>query len=260
MTEMTSSSLSRGRRIAFYAPITLFSLLLITFSAIMVPILPSLVIGWFVPDLFGAHQLHEMVSGAISWLVLAGILVQLRQPERKVAGMQMALLVIIVSTIVSLIAGTFFAPSLLFLLFLVLAAAFHPRREEMLRFSPPYNRELLALVAVAAVPAFLYALDQLNLQQMAVAADEHAQFGHYAVMASAVITTILVGLLAGLRTKGWRIAGWGAGFVAVAFGLTSVVFPGQISSVGTLWGVLAVVWGVVFIGIAEWTQRRKSER
>ncbi len=149
---------SRKRQVGFYITVGLLSLLLIAFTGFMIPILPSVIIGWFNPDLFGIHQLHEMNGGgAITWLILAGMLLQLHHPERKVAALQMANLVIFSTIVVSLVAGTFSFPSIIFLVFTVTAAYLHPKRQEMLRFGRPGLPELLALVALAAVPYDLVA-------------------------------------------------------------------------------------------------------
>jgi hypothetical protein len=78
-------------------------------------------------------------------------------------------------------------------------------------------------------------------------------------MVTVPVVVIAVGVLAGFKTVGWRIPAWGAGFVAVFFGLTSVVFPEQASSVGRLWGTLAIVWGLLFIGVAEWKRLKEPE-
>lgn len=258
MTDATLTFPSRKRQVGFYITVGLLSLLLIAFTGFMIPILPSVIIGWFNPDLFGIHQLHEMNGGgAITWLILAGMLLQLHHPERKVAALQMANLVIFSTIVVSLVAGTFSFPSIIFLVFTVTAAYLHPKRQEMLRFGRPGLPELLALVALAAVPLIIYAVNHINLQWIAV--DEHAELTHYGMMANMAVTLILVGLLASFKTIGWPVPAWGAGFLAIVFGLTSVVFPEQSSSVGLLWGILAIVWGLIFIGVAEWKRFKERE-
>ena len=252
MTATTLPTVSRTRRLAFYIVVALFSLLMIAFTGFMIPILPGVIIGWFTPDLFGIHQLHEMSNGALAWVILAGVLLQFHHPERKVAGVQMANVAVMTSLVVNIVTGTFFPGTLLFLLFVLVVAWLHPKRGEMLRFRRIGQPELLALVAVAAVPLLLYATNQASLQLGPAAADAHGQFSHYATMANVAITVLLLGLLASFGTTGWRIPAWGAGFVAIVLGLTSVVFPGQASSVGLLWGILSLVWALAFIGVAEW--------
>jgi hypothetical protein len=259
MTDTAIPIVGPKRRAAFYVLAGLFSLLLIVFTGVMIPILPSVVTGWFNPNQFGIHQLHEMNAGALNWLVLAGMLVQLNRPERKIAALQMTNLVVLVSIVVSLVAGTFFPPTLLFLLFTAGAAWLHPRREEMLRLGRLGNPELLALAALAAVPLAIYSAGQISLQRGAAAGDSHAAFAHYAGAGVLAITILLVALLASFKTTGWRIPARGAGFLAIFFGLTSMVFPGQASSVGMLWGSLSILWGIAFIGAAEWV-RFKGQR
>jgi hypothetical protein len=178
MTAATLPIVSPKRRIGFYILVGLFSVLMTALTTLLIPVLPSLIIGWFNPKLFGIHQLHEMNAGPLNLLILAGMLLQFHRPERKVAALQMANLVFIASIVVSLVAGTFFPPILLFLVLTVGAAWLHPKRQEMLRFGRPGNPELLVLVALAAVPLIIYAVNQLTLQLTAVG-DPHAEFGHY---------------------------------------------------------------------------------
>jgi Na+/citrate or Na+/malate symporter len=255
MTDTALPGVSGRRRIAFYIPVVLLSLALIVFTGFIIPLLPGVIAGWFNPDLYGIHQLHEMSNGALTWVILAGVLLQLHRPERKVAAIQMANVVVLVSLVVSLATGTFFPGTLVFLLFTVTIAWLHPRRQEMLRFGRVRHPALLALVVVAAVPLLFYAAAQISLQLGPAAADEHGQFAHYASMANVVVTLLLLGLLASFGTTGWRIPAWAAGSVAVVFGLTSVVFPGQTSSVSLPWAIATIVWGLAFIGVAEWRRR-----
>lgn len=77
-------------------------------------------------------------------------------------------------------------------------------------------------------------------------------------MAAMAVAIVLTGLLAALRTRGWRIPTWSAGVAAIVFGLASVVFPDQPGAVGRGWGVLAIAGGVLFIAVAEWEGRRAT--
>jgi hypothetical protein len=252
MTGTALPIVSPKRRIVFYIPVVLLSVALIAFTGFMIPLLPGVIVGWFNPELFGIHQLHEMSNGALTWVTLAGVLLQLHRPERKVAAVQMVNLVVLVSLMIILATGTFFPGTLVFLLLTVAIAWLHPRRQEMLRFGRIRHPALLALVVIAAVPLLLYAAAQIRLQLGPSGADEHGQFAHYASMAYVMVTLLLLGLLASFGTTGWRIPAWATGFVAIVFGLTSVVFPGQTSSVGLPWAILAILWGLAFIGVAEW--------
>jgi hypothetical protein len=81
--------------------------------------------------------------------------------------------------------------------------------------------------------------------------DSHAAQGHYGLMVAMSVTLLVYGLFASAAPTGWRFSAWSAGGLAVVFGLSSVVYPFQASSLGTTWGALAIVWGVVFIAASE---------
>lgn len=75
MTDTAIPIVGLKRRAAFYVLAGFFSLLMIVFTGVIIPILPSVGTGWFNPNQFGIHQLHEMNYGALNWLILAGMLV-----------------------------------------------------------------------------------------------------------------------------------------------------------------------------------------
>jgi hypothetical protein len=83
---------------------------------------------------------------------------------------------------------------------------------------------------------------------------KHIAEGHYRNMAAFSFIVLLVGLLASLRPKGWRLAAWVAGGLQLLLGLTSVALPDAESSLGLAWGLAAIVWGVTFIVAAERTR------
>jgi hypothetical protein len=76
-------------------------------------------------------------------------------------------------------------------------------------------------------------------------------FFHWPGMAAVAVAIILVGLLAALRIRGWRVTAWTAGLALAYYGLVSVLTPFDASSGGYLWGGLAIAWGIVFIILAE---------
>jgi D-alanyl-D-alanine carboxypeptidase len=75
-------------------------------------------------------------------------------------------------------------------------------------------------------------------------------------MAAMAVAIVLTGLLAALRTQGWRIPAWSAGTAAIVFGLASAVFPDQAGAAGRAWGGAAIAGGVLFIAMAELEARR----
>lgn len=76
-------------------------------------------------------------------------------------------------------------------------------------------------------------------------------FFHWPGMAAVAVAIILVGLLAALRIRGWRVTAWTAGLALAYYGLVSVLTPDDASSGGYLWGGLAIAWGIIFVILAE---------
>jgi membrane-bound metal-dependent hydrolase YbcI (DUF457 family) len=133
--------------------------------------------------------------------------------------------------------------------------ALHPAGRSLGRIDrvEPVDRRLLGLLVIAAVPLLAYAGDQV-VKQYAVA-DDHAALVHYGAMALLAGLVLLMGTLATVRRRDWRFAAWSAGVLATYLGASSVAFPTLPSSVGAVWGGLAVAWGVVFVGAFEASRR-----
>lgn len=62
-----------------------------------------------------------------------------------------------------------------------------------------------------------------------------------------------VGLLASLRPDGWRLTAWVAGLLLAVLGVASLVYPDVDSSLGLVWALAAIAWGVGFVAAAELT-------
>jgi hypothetical protein len=77
-----------------------------------------------------------------------------------------------------------------------------------------------------------------------------------AEMAALALAIVLVGILATLKTPGWRVAARSAGASAVILGLASIMLPDAPGALGQAWGALTVTWGVLFIVVAEWEARQ----
>lgn len=88
---------------------------------------------------------------------------------------------------------------------------------------------------------------------------EHITIGHYRNMAVFGSIIILIGLLASFRPSGWRFAAWITGFLSIALGLASAVLPNAESSLGVAWGIAALIWGIMFIVVAEVARRKEQE-
>jgi hypothetical protein len=124
--------------------------------------LTSLVLAWF-EDVEGvAGPVTDLGYGVLFGIILTtGLLVQLRRPERKIAGVQQACLVIPALVVGSAIAGD--SQNLVAVLIMLPAIgillALHPAREEFFRRGAAVSRTLLAITVTGAVPLVAYALD-----------------------------------------------------------------------------------------------------
>jgi hypothetical protein len=248
-------SRSRFRGIAFNT----WAAILVAVYGVGVFGLTSLVLAWF-EDVEGvAGPVTDLGYGVLVGIIqTTGLLVQLRGPERKIAGVQQTFLVIPALVIGSAIASDSqnLVPALILLPTIAILLALHPAREEFFRRGAPPSRTLLAITVIGAVPLGAYALDMGAQAQDLVGPPHHVQ--RLSTMAAMAVAIVLTGLLAALRTRGWRIPAWSAGFAAIMFGLGSVVFPDQHGAVGRGWGGVAIAGGVLFIAVAEWEANRAS--
>ncbi len=206
---------------------------------------------------WGAGPVTDLGYGALVGIILTiGLLLQLRAPEGKIAGVQQAALVI-----PALLIGSAFAsdsqnvvPALILVPSLGILLALHPARGEFLRRGAGPSPKLLVITVLGAIPLSAYALDMGAEARDLAGPPHHVQ--RLSWMAALAIAIVLVGLLAALRTQGWRIPAWSAGTAAAVFGLASIVFPDQRGAEGRGWGGVALAGGVLFIAAAEVESRR----
>lgn len=209
-----------------------------------------------------SHRVHDLTYGFLFATAIVGLLAQLRRPSKNIAGMLMALIPwvgLLLAAVLSTDAGVIrSAERMSVALLTVVAALLHPARRAFFRsFSVSrVNRVMLALVIIAAVPLLVFASTNIGLQRSVP--DDHAALGHYGFMAAFSFTIIGVGLLASLRPDGWRLTAWVAGLLPALLGLTSVLFPNVSSSLGLVWALAAIAWGVVFVAAAELTKGTES--
>ncbi len=204
------------------------------------------------------HRVHDFTFSFLVGTAGVGMLAQLRTPSENVVGQLMALIpwVGLVLTIALTNTPVRFEPFPILSALTLIAAILHPTGRDLFSsFSVSrVNRVMLALVIIAAVPLLAFASTNIGLQR-AVTSD-HAALGHYGFMAAFSFTVIGVGLLASLRPDGWWLSAWVAGLLPALLGLASVVFPDVDSSLGLVWALAAIAWGVVFVAAAELTPHR----
>jgi hypothetical protein len=211
-----------------------------------------------------SHRTHDLTYGFLFTTAIVGLVAQLRRPSQNIAAMLMALIPwvgLLLAAILSADPGVIrSAERILVAAGTVTAALLHPARRDFFRsFSVSrINWLMLALVVIAAVPLIGFASTNIGLQR--TVADDHAAMGHYGFMAAFGFTVIGVGLLASLRPQGWRLTAWVAGILPALLGLASVVYPEVSSSLGLIWSLAAIAWGVAFVAAAELTRRGRAPK
>ncbi|MDX1687359.1 MAG: hypothetical protein R3248_05185 [Candidatus Promineifilaceae bacterium] len=256
--ERSQEGVGWKRRIGFYVAGGLFLLVSLAFFGLMAGILAHLFTGWFSAAELGVHQLHETLGSALFWSLIAGMAFTVVRPAQMISALRQTLfmlaafLLLLLASFSESLMGPLVMMSILFVLTAV-TAVLHPTRHALLRVREGFNPGLLALTIIAAIPLLPYALNQLQIQIGASPGDPHAEVGHWMIMSAYGVAIVLYGLLASLRSSGWRVPAWSAGILAVLFGLASLLLPTQASAVGPTWGTVAVAWGVLFVAAAEWT-------
>jgi hypothetical protein len=195
-------------------------------------------------------------------LIGMGVAVQVRNPERQIAGVQQAILGLLALGIAGLL-GNRIEPlmgALLFLLAVAILAALHPARYAFFQRGAGLSAPLAVLSLLAIGPAVVYAANMLILARHA---GPSCFFGRcpygdrLAEMAALSLAIVLVGGLSALQTPGWRGAARSAGASAILLGLASIMLPNAPGAVAQIWGALAATWGVLVVVTAEWQARQK---
>ena len=204
-----------------------------------------------------SHRTHFMIIGILAWSRVLSAFVQLRKPARREAPMLLLVAIAVGGAIVYALSGTVeeWVVEELTILIPVLALAWlHPGRA---RFgdNPGFDRPMVILAGVGALPWLVYAFENARLQFLNVAGDPHAQMEHWATAALMAVVIIAAGFLGSSRHQGWRLTAWIAAAGSALFGLHSLVFPGSASGLTAFWAWAAIAWGVVF---AAATVRRSS--
>jgi plastocyanin len=209
------------------------------------------------------HRIHDLTFGFLFLPAIVGMLAQLRRPAQNVAGQVMALIPWVGLLLAAVLSDAFVRvmlgnPSRVVAMAALIAAFLHPTGRDFFRSFrvSRVNWVMLALVIIAAVPLLAYASTNIGLQR--TVADAHAAMGHYGFMAAFSFTVIGVGLLASLRPDGWWLTAWVAGLLPVLLGVASLLYLDMSSSLGLVWAIAAIAWGVVFVAAAELTQEAES--
>ncbi len=138
-----------------------------------------------------------------------------------------------------------------FPLAIALTGLLHPARGQLFRPTGRVDGLLAVVALVAAAPVAVLAAhlggvasDLTGERQLDVIAGYHA-----------IISLPFLGLLAALRTPGWRLPAIGAGVVATVYGVASLMWPDDTGSAGVV-GLVAVALGAGFTALAFRTAGR----
>jgi hypothetical protein len=250
-----------------FALVVLVTLALVGFIGVVL-VQPSLIAGLLGQETAGHisghfrdphHRVHDLTFGFIFGTAVVGMLAQIRKPSKNVAGQLMALIPWAALGLDFALTNSFtFAAAPILAAFTLLAAILHPSGRDFFRsFSVSrVNWVLLALIIIAAVPLLAFGSTNIGLQRTVT--DDHAALGHYGFMAAFSFTVIGVGLLASLRPDGWRLTAWVGGLLPALLGLASLVYPDVASSIGLVWSLAAMAWGVGFVAAAELTRTPRA--
>lgn len=259
------STLGMIRLGVFYVSLLLAGVMTVMF---LPGLLVLLGLGW-VADVgaeLGIHRLHVMGIAAVVGVFLLGLFAQAYKPVKRVASMWGALLIILVVSAGTLAYNVGRPEEVLpFLALTGIAFVAHPAGRKLFQRGDSFSPALLALVVVAAIPLVAFMMNQFGLSPNP--ADPHAVEGHYVMMAGLLFAPLAYGLFAALGFVGWRLASWLAAVPMVYYGLMSIAFPAQAGSTGMMWGVMAILWAIAFVVVAEYSRvsaspmlRRKATR
>lgn len=238
------ASVSPIRRITFYVCAALLAL--ITCADFV-----SHALGFGAP-----HQIHVVVHEVVSATIIAAAASQLIAPRRFVAAAQALVVMFALAWALDALTLRFSGLGLILLLGLGVALT-HPTRRAVFAFRGAFRPWLAALTALAAGPLLSFALGQAALQRADIA-PIHASLGHWEWAAMWAAMLVALGLIAAAGARGACLVAWSAGFGAVAYGLASLLYPGEASAASQIWAIIAIAGGVVFVAVAEWDTRRAA--
>jgi len=209
------------------------------------------------------NQVLDAGWGLVFGVVLPiGLLAQLRRPERRIAGIQQTGLVALALAAAAVIgeASSYLALAAGIAGACAVLLALHPARRTFLTRGPRLEPVMLALVAVAAVPSLVYAGRMASAQRRDLPPADAVSNGlhHWTVMTALALLVLLLVLLAGLRTAGWRIPAFSASIAAGGWAISCLLAPASAAgSEGHGWAWAALAWAVVVLAAAVRPQGRE---
>lgn len=275
--EVTEPGWGRARKTAFYAVV---AILLVGIGVVFWKVNLFWLLAWlpgvflerfYVSQLefdhvtgpFGPHVIHYLALSASHVIVIFGLALQLRRPWTKVAPMWQSagalFLSVLTMPFVLVSGGLSQVPTPIFaLMALVFTAAWLHPGNPVRKPPKPADRRMGGLWLIAVLPAVVLVVSQLQLELNGVPADPHQQGLHYNIMAEYGLYFLLVGLLGACALSGWRYSAWSASFMVALLGTGFVVYPDPFGSFGPVWGVVMILWAVLYLLATESRHRRNG--
>jgi hypothetical protein len=119
---------------------------------------------------------------------------------------------------------------------------------------------MLALAAVGALPALVYSWRMASAQRRDLPPADAVSNGlhHWTVMAALALLVLMLVLLAGLHTSGWRIPALSASIAAGGWAISCLLAPESAAgSEGHAWAWATLAWAVVALAAAVRPQGRE---
>jgi hypothetical protein len=140
---------------------------------------------------------------------------------------------------------------------LVVLGVLAPDRRSLLRLPGHPSVALLTYALLCAIPAWIYAVSNAELQHGPVS-DPHVELHHWSGVAVAALAIAGAALATSLRGEGWRMASAVTAVAAVAFGISGLVFSDYAGAPDPAWSWLAVAAGIGFWLLARVEAAREA--
>jgi hypothetical protein len=274
----------RARRVGFGVLVSVF----IMAHFFLTP-LPFAVLGWFIEEEgIRSHRVHEICFGMAFVLSLAGLVMLLRRPERKLAQMyQVAITLWLLAAAYIVVDRAFDPIVLIFVVIPALLIALHPGRPLLIHPPIDLKRALVALAVVGAIPLIAFSIeefrtgfeasriapqalesvpDDASTQEVdralrdATGSQEEFQvarhYGHWSAMGAFALAIAALAGIAALGIPGWALPALSSGLAAIGYGIVSLVFPEDASAAQAVWAYLSIAWGAAFVAAGQLERRR----
>jgi hypothetical protein len=257
-TEVAVAGVSRARRVGFYVAVVA-ALALVVFG--LGELLFLGVVGWAGESALeeatepgaGVHLFHLLAHALFAWLLLISLAAQLRHPERQFAAAVFALAAMITYSLGTLMSGVFDPLELAAIVLFAAVLWLSPGREHA-EITPLRRRTLFASIPILAT-GVMVVVAEVGRQVSGGTTDEHAEFGHYGLMAAMAVIVILAALIGSSSLMGRRLVAWLTVGCLLYLAVASMLFSIQVSSLGVAGGVVALAMGV-FYGWGALSDRR----